>query len=156
MKTQSSPKKMLVAGLSTLIIIVAIGILLSQAGVAIGGHDSMAGYYAMQCNPDPNATPDQVSENGVFAFDKILLDDDHTFRMGALKGSWSSHGDTLTLSPANKPEALYPKTSMSKTLSVLIQKPTDFKISSDGKSISAINAPDGPIVMTKVREIFRG
>lgn len=121
-----------------------------------GGPDSLSGYYTIQVNPAPDASPDKLSNNMVFGFDRLVFNENHTYRLGFLRGEWSRSGDTVTLDPKSKPSvnAFYAQTSMAATLSILLNK-TDLKISLDEKKLTAVNAPHGPLVFSKSGDVMQ-
>ena len=150
----SGNKRNIAIGAVVLLIIFAIWSILLQTGV-IGGPDVQAGYYVLQINMDPNATKDQQSENAVFGFERLALNGDGTFRLGSLRGNWRRSGSSVTLNPTALPsmDMFYPKTSMVQTLSIML-KSCDFSVSKDGKILTAVNPTNGPLVWTKVNEVF--
>jgi hypothetical protein len=114
------------------------------------GPDSIKGNYAIQVNPAPNATYDQMQRTAVaFGYAQLSLNPNHTYQFGGLTGTWSRSGSTLTLEPTHIPKAgFFEATTMGDTVSVLT-KTIELKISDDEKKLTAAGAPKGPIVFTK-------
>ncbi len=151
----SGTKKTVVLSVVGVLILFAIWSLLSQTGV-IGGPDIQAGYYALQVNQDANASQDQITNNNVFGFEKLAMNADGTFRLGFLRGTWKHSGSTLTLNPQSLPagDQFYNKTSMHDALMIML-KSCDFTVSADGKTLTAVNAANGPIIWNKVGEVLK-
>ena len=148
-------QKTVVSVIAAVLILIAAWRILTQVGV-LGGPDSLKGYYALQVNNDPNASPDKQAGNMVFGFEKFVLSEDHTFRLGFLRGNWRRSGDSISLEPTSVPskDQFYAQTTMADALSILL-KPTDFKVSADEKTLTAVNPTNGPVVFVKVSEGLR-
>jgi hypothetical protein len=151
----SGHKKTIAIGAAIVVILIAVWSLIAQSGV-LYRPDSLAGYFALIVPPNPNATPEQQFQDGIFGFDRLALNGDGTFRLGGLRGRWRRSGSTLRLEPETipKPEEFYSKTSMVSTLSTLF-KPTEFTISSDEKRITVVNAANGPLEFVKTTDVMR-
>ena len=156
MKLDLSPKATMLVGVAAaLAILLTITYLLFASGV-IRSVDNLKGYYAIQVNPAPDAPPDKQGGNMVFGFERLSLNEDHTFRLGFLRGNWRRLGSSLTLTPVTipAPEQFYAQTTMAEALSVLF-KPTDFTVSGDGKTLTAVNPANDPLVFTKTGDGLR-
>lgn len=137
------------------VIIAVIAFFLKSAGV-VGGPDSLKGYYALRVNPAPGATADKVAGDMVFGFARLALNEDHTFALGQLQGTWSHSGSSLTLTPKTLPAPgeYYQKTTMADTLSIMLH-PCSFTISPDQKILTAVAPTGGPLVWGKVNDGLR-
>ncbi len=151
----SGSKKIAVIFAAAAIIVVVIGFLLSKSGL-IGGPDSVAGYFLIQVNPTSESAKSDPFRDAIWGFERFALNGDRTFRLGGLRGTWKRSGSTLTLNPtvSPKPEEFYAKTSMAQAITILL-KPSEFKISTDEKTLTAVSPTNGPIVFVKSNDIFR-
>jgi len=128
--------------------------LLAGTGV-LAGTDNLQGYYQVKVNPVAAGSPNMAGDM-VFGFERLALNDDHTFRLGFLRGNWHHHGAIVTLEPTALPtkEQFYPQTTMVDTLSILL-KPADFRVSTDGKTLTAAKPTGGPLIFVKSADGLR-
>lgn len=154
-KRLTDQQRKVVAIVAAVVILLGVWSLLSQTGV-LTRRDSLAGGFAIGMNPAPDATQEQRMQDIVFGFERLVLNRDHTFYLGFLKGDWSRSGDTLSLTPTSAPPAdqFYAKTSMATALSALL-KPSTFKITENEKKLTLENPTNGPVVLTKAIEFSK-
>lgn len=145
-------QQMAVGGLAGVVILILGGRLLAQVANVIAP-DTVPGYYAVTVNPAPDATPEQQSADMAFGMVRLSLNTDHTFRFGALSGTWKHVGGRVTLTPSST-SAPFETTTMAQALSAMA-RPIDFDVSKDGKTLSAEKPAHGPLTFTKTSEAFR-
>jgi hypothetical protein len=156
MKRDLSPaQRAAIAAVALVIIVLVVTHLLTGMGI-IGGPDAMAGYYMLQVNSDSNATPEQMQGSSIFGMQRLVLNDNYTFRLATLHGNWSRSGDRVSLEPTQIPPAdtFFTQTSMGQALAILL-KPCDLTVSTNGKTLTADRPTNGAVVFTKVNDVMK-